>query len=218
MTHAYADEYLNDAMRNLGEAFDYVANACKISLDDFMKLFIASGYADSFGKGNPKIVVGMSGTELAMQVLEKSGKIIDYPNSQIEYDCSSEYWCGYILAFYQWSTCRTFRNIYDYISMEDVNKLYGVLHEAPEEKFIDVVNAIIKRKTTSTRLQSMRKKVGYSQRELAEKSGVNLRTLQQYELGAKDINKASIQNVTALANALGCEIEDIIEYSNNETE
>ncbi len=218
MTHAYAEEYLYDAMRNLGEAFDYAVNACKIDIDDFMKLFIASGYADSFGKGYTKVVSGMSGTELAMQVIEKSGKTMDFPSGQIEYDCSSEYWCGWILAFYQWYTCRTFRNIYDYISMEDVNKLYGVLHEAPEEKFVDTVNAIIARKTTSTRLQVMRKKVGYSQRELAEKSGVNLRTLQQYELGAKDINKASVQSVTALAVALGCEIEDIIEYPNNETD
>lgn len=40
-----------------------------------------------------------------------------------------------------------------------------------------------------------------------------MRTLQQYELKAKDIDKASVQTVLALSNALGCEIEDIIEYS-----
>ncbi len=156
--HAYTEDYLNDAMRNLGEAFDYAVNACNIGMDEFMPLFIASGYADSFGKGHPKYVSGMSGTELVIKVLEKSGKSMDFPDAQIEYDYSSEYWCGWILAFYQWYANRTFRNIYEYISMEEVHKLYGVLHEAPEEKFVDTVNAIIARKTTSTRLQAMRKK------------------------------------------------------------
>ena len=63
------------------------------------------------------------------------------------------------------------------------------------------------------KLQQQRKRCGYTQKKLAEISGVNLRTLQQYELKAKDIDKASVQTVLALSNALGCEIEDIIEYS-----
>ena len=54
MIHAYAETYLNDAMSNLGEAFDYAVNACGLSPDKFMELFIASGFADKFGKGNPK--------------------------------------------------------------------------------------------------------------------------------------------------------------------
>ena len=39
-----------------------------------------------------------------------------------------------------------------------------------------------------TRLHSLRLASGYTQKELAEKSGVNLRTLQQYEIRGKDIN------------------------------
>ena len=58
MIHAYAETYLNDAMSNLGEAFDYAVNACNLSPDRFMELFIASGFADKFGKGNPKVVSG----------------------------------------------------------------------------------------------------------------------------------------------------------------
>ena len=62
MIHAYAEEYLNDAQENLGEAFDYAVNACGLDLDEFMNLFIAQGYANEFGKGNPKYVSGISGT------------------------------------------------------------------------------------------------------------------------------------------------------------
>ena len=99
MIRAYAENYLNDAMENLGEAFDYAANACFLKMDEFLDLFITGGFADDFGKGNPKFVSGLSGTELAMNVIEKSGKQMIFPEQQTEYDCSSEYWCGWILAY-----------------------------------------------------------------------------------------------------------------------
>ena len=146
MTHAYAEEYLSDAMDNLGEAFDYAVNACSLNIDEFMDLFIASGYSDGFGKGNPKYLSGLSGTELVMEIIGKSGKQMSFPEQQTEYGCSPEYWCGWILAYYQWVTGRSFKDIHDNISMQEVRKLYGPLHEATEEKFADTVNAIIRRK------------------------------------------------------------------------
>ena len=217
MTHAYAEMYLNDAMDNLGEAFDYAVNACSLGIEEFMDLFIATGYADGFGKGNPKYVSGLSGTELVMDIVGKSGKQLSFPKPQTEYDYSPEYWCGWILAYYQWKTGRPFKDIRDNISMLEVRKLYGTLHEAAEDRFVDTVNAIIERNNAPSKLQRQRKLCGYSQKELAEKSGVNLRTLQQYELKAKDIGKASVQTVLSLANVLGCGVEDLLEYSTDET-
>lgn len=211
MIYAYNEKYLDDAMKNLGEAFDYAANACRMELDSFMELFIASGYAERFGKGNPKVVSGLSGTELVMEVVEKAGINKVFPEPRIAYDCSAEYWCGWILAYYQWATAKSFKDIHEALSMEGIYRLYGTLHEASEEKFVDTVNDIIARRKTSSVLQKLRKECGYSQRELAEKSGVNVRTLQQYELGAKDICKASATTVIALANVLGCKVEDLME-------
>ncbi|MCD8157109.1 MAG: helix-turn-helix domain-containing protein, partial [Clostridiales bacterium] len=98
-----------------------------------------------------------------------------------------------------------------YISMAEVYKLYPTLHEAPEDKFVDTVNAIISGKIGTTALQAQRKKTGLTQAQLAIKANVNLRTLQQYELGTKNINKAAFQTVMALCNALGCQAEDILE-------
>ncbi len=97
--------------------------------------------------------------------------------------------------------------------MNEILKLYNPLHEASEDKFVDTVNAIIRNKNVPSKLQQQRKKCGYSQKELADKSGVNLRTLQQYELKTKDIGKAAVQNIVALANVLGCQVEDLLEYS-----
>ncbi len=212
MTRAYAEVYLDDAMRNLGEAFDYAVNACKIDIEQFMQYFITGKYAEEFGVGSPKIVSGMSGTELAINIISESGKVILFPEPQTVYDYSAEYWCGWILAYYQWYTARSFRCIYDYISIAEVYKLYPTLHEAPEDKFVDTVNAIIADKVETTALQAQRKKAGLTQMQLAEKANVNLRTLQQYELGAKQINRASFQTVMALCNALGCKPADILEY------
>ena len=181
-----------------------------------MDLFIASGYGDGFGKGNPKYVSGLSGTELVMEVVGKSDRQMSFPEQQTEYDYSPEYWCGWIFAYYQWVTGRSFKDIHGNISMLEVRRLYSTLHEAAEEKFVDTVNAIIKKKNAPSKLQRQRKRCGYSQKELAGRSGVNLRTLQQYELKTKDIGKASVQTVVALANVLGCQAENLLEYSTAE--
>ena len=213
MIRAYDKVYLEDAMRNLGEAFDYVSSHLKLTLDEFLDLFVASGIAEQFGRGVPKFVSGLSGIELAMEVLTKAGKDLTFPESDVKYSFSSEYWCGWILAYYQWHSGRTFKNISKYLSMEDVEKLYPTLHEAAEEKFVDTVNSIIRRQNPPTQLQALRKSIGYSQKMLSEKSGVSLRMIQQYEQRAKNINNATGANLVALANTLGCSVEELLEQS-----
>lgn len=51
-------------------------------------------------------------------------------------------------------------------------------------------------------LKHIRTKRGYSQSKLAELSGVNVRMIQYYEQGAKDINLAQAITVLKLAQAL----------------
>lgn len=65
-----------------------------------------------------------------------------------------------------------------------------------------------------TRLQYVRRAIDLSQSELAKKANMSIRTLQALESGARDIDKASVVTVLKLAKALGCEIEEIIEYGN----
>lgn len=211
MKHAYNELYLDDAMENMGEMVDYAVNVCHMDIEEFWKLFLSSGLADEFGKGSPKAVCGMSGTELAYEVFDKSGMSdVEFP-IQIEYDRSREYWSGWILAYYQWLTGKKFQDIHKRLDMREIQRLYPTLHEASEEKFVEVANRIIAENTTSTKLQQLRKNSGYSQSELAERSGVNKRMIQQYEIGAKDINKAAGTTLLSLARVLGCEVEDLLE-------
>ena len=211
MMYAYDEMYLQDAMENLGEAFDYSSTVLHIPMDDFLDMFIISGFAEQFSSGVPKYVSGLSGTELVWEVLYRTNKRSEFPVPQPVYDYSPEYWCGWILAFYQWSTGKSFKEIKSYLPMSEIYKLYPTLHEAAEEKFVDVANAILEHKGLPTKLQTVRKAIGLSQKELAEKSGVTLRMIQQYEQRAKDINKAAASNVFALAQTLGCKAEDLLE-------
>ena len=59
-------------------------------------------------------------------------------------------------------------------------------------------------------LKSMREEKGLSQSELSKKSGVPLRNIQAYEQGYNDINKAQVITVLKLAEALDCDVYDII--------
>ena len=210
MIKGYDINYLESAMKNLGEAFDYAKNSYEVDMDKFIEMFITSQYSKMFENGNPRIIIGMSGSELVLDVFEKCDykTIIKKPQNSSYY--SPEYWCGWILAYYQWKTGLSFQYIHSQISMQEILRLYPTLHEANEDKFVDVLNERIK-KIKTTRLQQMRKSCNLSQKELSEKSGVNLRTLQQYELGTKDINKASAYSVYALAKVLNCEVEDLLE-------
>ena len=70
---AYSDLYLSDAMRNLGGMLDYAVNDCSISMRTFLEMFILSGKAELFECGNPSLISGMSGEELAIFVIQKSG-------------------------------------------------------------------------------------------------------------------------------------------------
>ena len=73
--YAFADTYLPDAMRNLAEAFDYAANACDIAPNDFGNAFCVSGLAVIWESGSPKVLSGLSGTELVREALVRCGQV-----------------------------------------------------------------------------------------------------------------------------------------------
>ena len=62
-----------------------------------------------------------------------------------------------------------------------------------------------------TPLLQMRKKVGMSMDDLAEKSGVAMEHIFAYEQRRRDIRNAPYREIEALAKVLGCPIEEIVE-------
>lgn len=61
-----------------------------------------------------------------------------------------------------------------------------------------------------TNLQKKRQEAGLSQSQLAEKARISVRTLQHYEVGYHDIRKAAVETVLAIAEALECDIKEIL--------
>lgn len=49
-----------------------------------------------------------------------------------------------------------------------------------------------------------------TQKELAEKSGVNIRQVQKYESGEYDTGNMTLKNAIAIAKALECEVRDLL--------
>ena len=61
-------------------------------------------------------------------------------------------------------------------------------------------------------LREKRQAKNLSQSQLAEKSSINVRLIQDYEQGHKNINHAKAITVCKLAKALNCTVEDLIEW------
>lgn len=60
-------------------------------------------------------------------------------------------------------------------------------------------------------LKKIREEKNMTQAELSAKSGINLRTIQNYEQGFKNINNGKVISIIALSEALNCSIYDILE-------
>ncbi len=211
MTHAYREIYLSKAQANLGDAFDYAVNACGIPGSDFVKLFVASSISKRMENGEPVYLAGKSGIELVREVVEETTSKVLQTAQQDHFGRSKEYWSGWAVAYYQWYSGRKFSDIFKVITFEDLQKMYYTLHEADISKFVDIVNDRMKEFFPDTNLKRIRTNYGCTQAELAERSGVSLRSIQMYEQRNKDINKASAETVYRLAKVLGCTIEDLIE-------
>ena len=211
MMRAYQEIYLNNAQTTLGDAFDYAINTCHFSGHDFIKLFTASSVSKRMENGEPSLIAGKSGIEIAVEVvLETTGKMLN-EETQKKNGRSKEYWIGWAVAYYQWYSSRKYSDIFKVLSFEDLQSMYYTLHEADITKFVDIVDEKIKSFYSDTNLKRIRTAYGCTQSELAKQSGVSLRSIQMYEQRNKDINKASAETVYRLAKALGCSLEDLLE-------
>ena len=208
---AYPETLLPNARSLLADAADYAAVDLGLAIDDFFSFFSASAYARRIERGDRSTILGISGIELARNVLSDKAGWQDFKPARESLRRTKAYWTGWILAFYQWTSNRTFRDILQALPASTIEQMYGVYHEAPEERFAATADEIIRKKFPETRLKRIRSAYGCSQSRLAEMSGVGIRSIQLYEQRKKDINKAEVGSVLRLARALGCEIEDIME-------
>lgn len=211
MIRAYQEIYLSKAQSALGEAFDHALNTCGFSGTDFIKLFAASSVSKRMERGEPSYLIGKSGIEIAAEVIAETTGKEPLCKPQEHFDRSQEYWIGWAVAYYQWYSGRKYSDIFKVISFDELEKMYYTLHEADISKFADIVDERIKNYFPETNLKRIRATYGCTQAELAQRSGVSLRSIQMYEQRNKDINKASAETLYRLAKVLGCTMEELIE-------
>lgn len=211
MARAYSESYLSDAKDRLSQFFDYLINDCGMKADWVASIFLSSGYAEQFERGNPAVLAGMSGIELARVVVEATYKKKKLPEPRYSEGLSPEYWAGWALAEYQWYSGKRFRDIFEHVKLSEIIPMYSVYHEMDVSKFIETMDERCSTELPECRLKKLRESRGLSQAELAKISGVSLRSIQMYEQRVNDIDKAQAQTIYKLSRVIGCAMEDLLE-------
>lgn len=214
--HAYSEEQLGTSLDTLGQMLDYAVNGSKMPLRDFYSRFLASRVADAFGAGFPKYLVGMSGIELAIEVLEETGY-----EGNIPYDYAPgapwvEYWTGMAIAYLQWYTGHTFSYIDSHgMPIESVAEMFFPYHEADLTKFLDVALERLEKfcRDAPQPVKEYREILGISQEELARRTGVSLRMIRAYEQGKQDLSRAEARTLLNLSWALHCSPEALLPFA-----
>lgn len=209
--NAYDKTYLEDAMSNLAVMLDYGAMTYG-DAEMFFDRFLVSDISKQFAVGNPRYVAGMSGIELAEKVIEDTGGTPVYAEYRT-IGKSAVYWAGWALAYLQWHTGCTFERINGWgVTLQFLMALYPTHHEADISKLVDTaVEMMTRQKSLSVNpLKRQRKSAGFTQQELAEKSGVKLRMIQAYEQNYQDISRAEAATVLKMARVLKCHPEDLL--------
>ena len=212
MIHSYDEIYMPKAQTALAQMLRYAVEDLHIELNEFWDMFLISGVADLFGKGDFRFLVGMSGIEGAREVVWRLTG--EWPQEKPTFRLEKDpiYWTGWILAWYQWYSGQSFRRISEFLTPDQVRDMYSPYHEMDPLQFADAADGIRHRKEMMTRLRMYRERRGFSQSELARESGVSVRMIQHYEQRQKDLNKAQTKTIWMLARALHCTMEELMEF------
>ena len=98
MIHAYDRNYLGRAQNLMGVMFHVAVYDLGNPLERFYDRFLFSRISSYFEAGDTSILGGMSGVELALEILDDDTRDDYLP----VVDKSSEYWCGWAFAYFQW--------------------------------------------------------------------------------------------------------------------
>lgn len=211
MIHAYDELYLERARSVMAHMLDYAVHGLGYELEDFFKLFLVSEICPKFERGQASIIAGKSGTELVLEIVEREPTEDDPRGEIVLMHRSPEYWLGWSLAYYQWYSNMPFSEIMASVSIKDIRNMYDKYHEMDIRHFAERMDELCHEIRRESRLKAYRNRIGLSQSELAKKTDIPVRTIQQYEQRQKNINKAQAEYLVRLSKTLYCEPEDLLE-------
>lgn len=211
MTYAYNKTYLKDAQDSLSAMLDYAVYSLHYELSFFYNMFLQSSVADKFASGDAGTIAGKTGIELARQVVyEHTNEECMVPHVP-SFEKSPEYWAGWALAYYQWNSGLSFELINQEVPINDICAMYYKYHEMDIVHFVEHMDELRMNYRCMTYLKKLRQHAGLSQKELAIRADIPVKTIQQYEQRQKNINKAQVESIIKLSRVLCCSPEDLLE-------
>jgi hypothetical protein len=118
--NAYKEIYRYNAANKFGVMMDFAANDCDLDGDTYLHMFISCGLAEQFERGDPRIIAGMSGVELAIKTIEIiTGKLPIAKPATLDFR-TAEFWGGWALGQYQWYNVRSFGSILRFLPFSDI--------------------------------------------------------------------------------------------------
>lgn len=202
MIHAYNEQYLSTLQEKLAAMFELGVLKENIEINDFANRFLASPVCRAFETADPVFVLGKSANELVGIILDKEPL-----NIEVNSYASPEYWVGYVLAYVQWYLNKPFAVLLKALPCDKLLNNYFPYHEMDLSQSVDL---FLSRLPVHCPLKELRTNKKLSQAQLSILSGIPLRTIKAYEQGSVDISKAQAETLYALAQTLGCTIEDLI--------
>lgn len=139
MTHAYSEMYLDDAMRTLGEAVDFALCDQGLTPAELTTILSNAFEMKQFERGIPRVVCGMAGDELALDIIAHAGLTPVECRETYPFDRSPQYWAGWVLAYAQWMCSLGFNELLEVAPLDWIIGSYHPLHEASEDKFAQIV-------------------------------------------------------------------------------
>jgi len=205
--NAYNKIYLDDAMQTAGAMMDCAVNALCCPMNEFWARFLSSGIADRFSRGDVTCLAGKSGVELAIEVMRLTGR--DIPGNDGVISISSpEYWAGCTLAYYQWQSGMSFKQLSRLgLDMCSVISMFFPLHEADLSVFCHRADEIVMERMKSLPhwIKHLRKLNDITQEELSEITGVPLRQIRAYEQKTIDTSNAESRTIRNIRRGLQIE-------------
>ena len=134
MIHAYDKIYLSKAQNNLASMLDFAVYDLEEDLTDFYQKFLNSKFCAPFERGEPTVIAGKSGVELALDVIGDETLAEKYRPVA---NRTPEYWCGWAVAYFQWQTNLSFRDINAVIPIGEAVSFYSPYHEMDISQFCD---------------------------------------------------------------------------------
>ena len=209
MIRAYDEMYLRNARSVLADCMDYATHTEEYEPALFYNMFIKSDIARKYEKGDPFIVSGMSGVELALRIIEKHTGRYEPGNRVYHSGRSREYWAGWAVAYYQWYSACNLMRLEEQVPFDSILLMYDKYHEMDIRQFVDRIEEIRMAGRLNSYLKMYRERMGLSQSELANIADIPLKTLQHYEQGTKSLAKANASYVLSLARILGCRADEL---------